>query len=48
MVERIHDRLDPVLVDLGEELLDGFLGLCRCWISGNGCTGTTGIRGRRL
>jgi len=33
LVEGAHDSLDPVLVHLREELLDGLLGLRGCWVA---------------
>lgn len=45
LVERVHDRLDPVLVDLREELLDRLLGLRRCWVRSDGRARARGRRG---
>lgn len=46
LVEGVHDGLDPVLVDLEEEVLDGLLGRGAGGVGGDGRRGARGARGR--
>ena len=46
LVEGVHDGLDPVLVDLGEEHLDGLLGRGARRVGANGRRGAR--RARRV
>lgn len=48
LVERTHDSLDPVLVDLSEELLNRLFRLRGHWVRCNGGAGAAGARGRGL
>lgn len=48
LVEGAHDSLDPVLVHLREELLDGLLGLRGCWVGTDGRAGARSVGGSRL
>jgi hypothetical protein len=48
LIKRIHNRLDPILINLRKELLDRLFRLRRCRVRSNGRAGSSRVRNRWL